>query len=62
MSCPENIINADIADRIRNASLGCDEEKVLSQIDAVHSAQQKIAANANARLTMDIMAMRLARV
>lgn len=57
---PEKIINRDIADRILKASQRISIPSLLSKLKAVQSAQKNLRSNANSRLTMEILLMRLA--
>lgn len=56
---PENIMNKDKLAEIRNTSQQTDVRSLLSQYEAVQTAQELIEANANPRLTIDVMMMRL---
>lgn len=58
---PEKIINRDLTHMIRYASQKSTVKSVLSKIDAIQSAQRDIKANANVRLTLEVMTMRLAK-
>jgi len=55
----ENVINMDLIPRIRQAAQRCSTMAVLSNIDRLETARKKIEANANIRLTMDVMLMNL---
>ena len=55
----ENIINQDLLPRIRQAAQHCPTKTVLTNIGHLETARKKIEANANIRLTMDIMLMNL---
>ncbi len=57
----EKIINRDLADKIRYASQKSTVASLISKIEAVENAQKDIRANTNLRLTMEALAMRLAR-
>ncbi len=59
---PEKIVNRDLTDRIQYASQGADELTLISKINAVTSAQRSIDSNANTRLAVEVMIMRLAEV
>jgi DNA polymerase-3 subunit delta' len=59
---PEKIINKDLMDSIRNASQHQDASSVLSKFEAVQKARKMIDGNANPRLTLDVMMIRLAGV
>lgn len=56
---PEKIINKDLTDTIRDASQKINVKNLFLQIEAIQSAQKNIQSNANLRLTLDVMAMRL---
>ena len=58
---PEKIVNSDLSDKIKKISLQESVESLVSKIEAVRIAQRKIDANANLRLTLEIMLMRLAQ-
>lgn len=55
----ENVINRDLLPRIRQAALRYSTTTVLADIDRLETARNKIEANANIRLTMDVMLMNL---
>ena len=56
---PDRIINEDFRTEIRSASKRESINSLLEKVEAVHSAQKAIARNANARLTIDVMLLRL---
>lgn len=56
---PEKIINKDLASHLAKASQGMDADTVLSKFEAVQKAREMIDGNANPRLTLDVMMMRL---
>lgn len=58
---PEKIINRDMTDRIRNTSRKTSAASLLSKLKALQSAQKNLRANANSRLTLEVLLMRLAR-
>jgi DNA polymerase III subunit delta' len=58
--CPEKIVNMDLADQIRYASQQTYTASVLKKIDALRDARLAIGGNANLRLTMDVLILRLA--
>jgi DNA polymerase-3 subunit delta' len=58
--CPEKIINTDLTGKIQHTSPKLSTEALLSKISAIQSAQKQIQANANLRLTLEAMIMRLA--
>ncbi len=59
---PEKIINKDLADKIQYASQKITVKSLLLQTEAIQTAQKNIQSNANLRLTLDVMATRLARL
>jgi len=58
---PEKIINKDLMENIQNASQKIDIKSLLFKIDAIQAAQKDIQSNANLRLTLETMMMRIAR-
>jgi len=59
--CPEKIINYDLTDKIRYLSEKNTIGTLLAKLEAVQTAQKKIQANANLRLTLDSLFIRLIR-
>jgi DNA polymerase-3 subunit delta' len=59
---PQNIVNEDMIGKIQNASRKSSEASLLSQISLIQNARKDIRANANVRLTLDAMIVRLAKV
>ena len=57
----ENVINRDLLPRIQQAAQHCSTMTVLADIDRLETARKKIEANANIRLTMDIMLMKISQ-
>jgi DNA polymerase-3 subunit delta' len=57
---PERIVFRDCADRLSRTRACTDDERLSGLWGAVEKAQKDIAANANLRLTLDVMALRLA--
>jgi DNA polymerase-3 subunit delta' len=57
--CPEKIINKDLTDKIQYVSQKVTVASLLSKIDAIQTAQKSIQANANLRLTLDTMIIKL---
>lgn len=55
----ENVINHDMLPRLRMAAQRLSPKTVLSRIDHLETARKKLDANANLRLTIDIMLMNL---
>ena len=56
---PRRVINQDILEQIGAAAGRMPADLVINQIGAIQMAQRAIAANANLRLTLEVMAMRL---
>jgi DNA polymerase-3 subunit delta' len=56
---PDRIINEDFETEIRSASKRESVDSLLEKVEAVHSAQKAIARRANARLTVEVMLLRL---
>ncbi len=56
---PERIINEDFKTKIERASQGESVNALLEKVGAVHSAQRAISRNANPRLTLEVMLLRL---
>jgi len=57
---PEKIINKDLIDKIQYGSQTITVKNLILQIEAIELAQKNIQSNANLRLTLDVMATRLA--
>lgn len=58
--CPEKIMNQDLRSRIQNTSQQMTVASLLSKIKYIQTARKNILANANLRLTLEILVMRLA--
>ncbi|MEW6670526.1 MAG: DNA polymerase III subunit delta' [Thermodesulfobacteriota bacterium] len=58
--CPEKIINTDLADTVRDVSRTESLASLIAKIETIQKAQKSIRANANARLTVEAMMMKLA--
>jgi DNA polymerase-3 subunit delta' len=56
---PEKIINRDLAQKIEVTSQQKDIRGLLSKIDAVQKAQNRLASNTNLRLFMEDLLIRL---
>lgn len=56
---PEKIIYKDLGDKVKSASNLCSTKSLYSKIDAVYEAQKKINVNANLRLTVELMLIKL---
>jgi len=59
---PEKIINKDLSHKIQYVSRKISVKSLLSQIEVIQTAQKDIKANANLRLTLEIMMLKFARV
>lgn len=58
---PEKIINQDLMDQIQNTAQTMTIASLLAKIKTIQTAQNNILANANLRLTLEILVMRLAK-
>lgn len=58
---PGKIINQDVANKIRIASEKVSVSSLLSKVDAVQQAQNRITANTNLRLSMENLLIKLAQ-
>ncbi len=56
---PDRVVNKDLSDRLKQLSEKTAIDDLLSAYDTVQSAQEKINGNANPRLTLDVMMMKL---
>ncbi len=56
---PEKVVNRDLTDTIQNASKKISVKSLLSKIKDIQSAQKDIKANANIRLTLEVLILRL---
>ena len=59
---PEKIINKDLTDKVQYVSPSVPVPLLLKQIEAVRDVQDKIRANANIRLALEIMIFKLAKL
>jgi DNA polymerase-3 subunit delta' len=57
---PGRVINTDLRDELRSASQQVDAPTILGRMEAVRTAQKNLAANANLRLTLEVMMLKLA--
>jgi DNA polymerase-3 subunit delta' len=57
--CPEKIINKDLTDRIQYASQKMSVASLLSKIKDIRAARRDIRSNANTRLTLEVLMMKL---
>ena len=58
---PDKILNQDLRRAIQKTSQDTKIDSLLSKIDLVQSAQNRIQANPNMRLLMEVMLMELAK-
>jgi len=56
---PDMVVNKDLSHTLKRISEETAMDDLLSAYDAVQSAQEKINGNANPRLTLDVMMMKL---
>jgi DNA polymerase III subunit delta' len=56
---PDKIINKDLAEKVRYASVNSTVEALLKKIEALEQAQRDVAANMNLRLSLDLLMLRL---
>lgn len=59
---PEKVINKDLIGKIQSASRNIDVKSLLSKIEAIESAQKELELNANPRLTMEALTVKLAGI
>ncbi|HUV50964.1 MAG TPA: DNA polymerase III subunit delta' [Anaerolineae bacterium] len=59
--CPEKIINRDLIDNIQRVAQKLTVKQLIEKIEAIRTAQKKIKAGANLRLTLEAMLMQLAQ-
>lgn len=57
---PERVLNADRIDKLLKVSQKLPVEDLMKKIDIIRTAQKHIDANANLRLTLEVMMLRLA--
>lgn len=58
---PDKVINADLTESIQQTSKKCSVNSLLYKISVIQTAQRDLEANANVRLTIELMMMRMAR-
>ncbi|NOY69818.1 MAG: hypothetical protein GXP53_10095 [Deltaproteobacteria bacterium] len=56
---PEALANADLEKRVQKASVWYDKKTLIKNIEAIEDAERSILANANLRLTLDALAIKL---
>ena len=56
----ECIVNTDLIDKLQRVSEKNPVSAVLNKMEAIRTAQKDIEANANLRLTLEVMMLRLA--
>jgi len=59
--CPEKIINMDLTDKIKAASIQTSEGLLISKFKAIEKAEHDIKTNANLRLTLDSLVITLSK-
>ncbi|MFO7685324.1 MAG: DNA polymerase III subunit delta' [Desulfobacterales bacterium] len=57
---PERVVNADMGENLQTASQRNPVSAVLDKMEAIRTAQKNIEANANLRLALEVMMLRLA--
>jgi DNA polymerase-3 subunit delta' len=57
---PERIVNTDLIDKLHRVSEKNPVGAVMNRMEAIRTAQKDIEANANLRLTLEVMMLRLA--
>ena len=58
---PDKVINADLTESIQQTSKKCSVNSLLYKISVIQTAQRDLEVNANVRLTIELMMMRMAR-
>ncbi|MFP4347474.1 MAG: DNA polymerase III subunit delta' [Thermodesulfobacteriota bacterium] len=58
---PDHLINRDCGPILQNLSRKMTVQSLLSKIDAVGAAQKALVSNANPRLTLEVLVLRLSR-
>ena len=56
---PDHVINADLIDKLKKVSQKIPETTILKKMEVISTAQKDIEANANLRLVMELMMLRL---
>jgi DNA polymerase-3 subunit delta' len=56
---PDRVINKDFMKEIERASKGCRISELIEKFEAVHKTQRAISQNANPRLALEVMMLRL---
>lgn len=59
--CPDKIINADLADRIKNNTRDFPTDVLMAKIKAIQKAKRDISANANIRLITETLILELSQ-
>jgi len=59
--CPEKIINMDLSEKIKAASKQIPVGLLISKLQAIEKAERDIKANANLRLTLDALVIKLSK-
>ncbi|MGD2270942.1 MAG: DNA polymerase III subunit delta' [Desulfobacterales bacterium] len=58
---PDRVINADVKEKIQQTSRKSSIKSLMKMTEVIQKAQMDLGARANARLTLEVMMMRLAR-
>ena len=56
---PDKVINIDMIENVKYVSMKVSIKSLISKIKAIHKAQKNIRANANPKITLDILILRL---
>jgi DNA polymerase III gamma/tau subunit len=59
---PGKILNQDIADEIQQAAQNMNTTVLLSKIDLIQKTQNRIQANTNVRLALEVLLLKIARM
>ena len=59
---PDGVINADLIDNLKKVSQKIPETAILKKMEVISTAQKDIEANANMRLVMEMMMLRLRHI
>ena len=59
---PDGVINADLIDNLKKVSQKIPETAILKKMEVISTAQKDIEANANLRLVMEMMMLRLRHI
>ena len=56
---PDKVVNIDMIENVKNVSKKVSVKSLISKIKAIHKAQKNILANANPKITLDILILKL---